>query len=281
MASVKAIFSAGVIFLSAFSGAQAADLLPPPPPEPEPVEPAAFTPSFDGWYIRGDVGVGIDQLSDARSTFSPNSFGNQAPAVSRVSTDIGDPAIVGVGVGYQVNTWLRADVTGEYRTSAAYRSVNTYTANCGNNFCQDSYTANVASGVFLANAYFDIGTWYGITPFIGAGVGGAVHKFSGITDLGLGSGFSPGITSTSLAWAVMAGLNFNITPNLKIEISYRYLDMGRLTSNPITCEQTAACFFERQSFKLASNDIRIGFRYMFGGYTPPPPAYQPPLVAKY
>ena len=75
----------------------------------------------------------------------------------------------------------------------------------------------------------------------------------------------------------MAGLGFNITPNLKLEVSYRYLDMGSLTSAPITCEAVGGCFFERQSFHLASNDVRIGFRYLFADYARP----APPLIAKY
>jgi opacity protein-like surface antigen len=283
MASVKAILSAGAMLFGAIGGVQAADLLPPPPP---PVEPAN-APSFAGWYIRGDVGVGIEQFSDARSTFNPtNSFGNPPPPVTRVSTYIGDAAIAGVGVGYQFNNWLRFDGTAEYRTSAPYRSVNTYSGAqnfCFNSFCQDSYTASVSSGVFLANGYVDLGTWYGVTPFFGGGVGVAAHRFSGMTDLGAGSGYSPSSSSTNFAWALMAGAGFNITPNLKLEISYRYLDMGRVTSGAIACEQTTSCWFEKQSFKLSSNDVRIGFRYMFADYTPPPPPvqYQPPLVRKY
>jgi opacity protein-like surface antigen len=274
MASLKAILCACGIALGAVGVAQAADLLPPPPP----VEP--YVQSFSGWYIRGDVGVGINQLSDARSTLSPfNSAGGSAPPVNRVETSIGDAALAGIGVGYQVNNWIRFDGTAEYRTSAAYRSVNTYTVGCiaGNSFCQDSYTANVASGVFLVNGYVDLGTWYGITPYVGAGVGGAINRFSGLTDLGLGSGYSPDRNVDTLAWAVMAGLSLNVTPNLKLEIGYRYLDMGSLTSNPITCEVVSSCFFEKQSFHLASNDVRIGFRYLFTNYVPP----APPLIAKY
>jgi opacity protein-like surface antigen len=271
MASLKATLCAGVIALSAADLAQAADLLPPPPPPPEPV-------AFGGWYIRGDVGVGINELSSERSTLNPfNPAGGPAPAFARVETTIGDAAITGIGVGYQFNNWLRFDGTAEYRTSAAYRAVNAYTAFCPANFCQDSYTANVASGVFLANAYIDFGTWYGVTPFIGAGVGGAIHRFSGLTDVGVGSGFSPDRNVDNLAWAVMAGLGFNVTPNLKLEISYRYLDMGTLRSNPITCESIGGCFFETQSFHLTSNDVRVGFRYMFADYVRP----APPLIAKY
>jgi len=278
MASLKAIFCAGVLALGAVEAAQAADLLPPPPP----VEPVAV--AFGNWYIRGDVGVGVNELSDARSTFnSTNSFGNPPPAsATRVTTDLGDTAFVGAGVGYQVNNWIRFDATAEYRSSAAYRSTMIYSGAadfCFSYFCQDSYSAHVASGVFLANGYVDLGTWYGMTPFIGAGVGAARHRFSDINDASFGYGKQT--SQTNLAWAVMAGVGFNVTPNLKLEVSYRYLDMGKLTSGAITCGDIAPCWFERQSFRLASNDIRIGFRYMFADYVPPAPPLRTPLITKY
>jgi opacity protein-like surface antigen len=282
MAIWKAILYASAVTLGITHAAAAADLLPPPPPM-EPV----YAQSFGGWYIRGDVGVGIDELSGARSTLDAfNPAGGAAPLVTRASTSIGDSAIAGVGVGYQVNNWLRFDGTGEYRTSASYRAVNTYTAFCGSGVCPDIYSADVHTGVLLANAYFDVGTWYGVTPFVGAGVGAAIHKFSGLTDIGTapccaGFGTAPDKTTTSLAWAVMAGLGFNITPNLKLELSYRYLDMGTLSSAPITCEAVSGCFFERQSIRLSSNDIRVGFRYMFADYVPPAPQLQQPLIRKY
>jgi len=273
MASLKAILCAGVFAFVAADIAQAADLLPPPPP----IQPA-YAPNFSGWYIRGDVGVGVDQLSSARSTLNPfNPLGGAAPAVTRISTDVGDSALAGIGAGYQVNNWIRFDGTAEYRTAAAYRSVNSYTAFCPAAFCTDNYTANIGSTVFLANGYVDLGTWYGVTPFVGAGVGGAIHNFTGITDIGQGDGVSAGRVTTNLAWALMAGLSFNVTPNLKLEMGYRYLNMGTLTSNPIICNDTSSCFLERQSFKLYSNDIRIGFRYMFADYAQP----APPLIAKY
>jgi len=277
MASLKAIFCAGVLALGAAEAAQAADLLPPPPP----VEPVAA--NFGNWYIRGDVGVGVNEISEARSTFNrTNSFGNPPPAsATRVTTDLGDTAFVGAGIGYQVNNWIRFDGTAEYRTSAAYRSTMIYYGaadSCFSNFCQDSYSAHVASGVFMANGYVDLGTWYGVTPFVGAGVGAALHRFSDINDSSFGYG--PQVSKTNLAWAVMAGFAFNVTPNLKLEIGYRYLDMGKLTSGAITCADTAPCWYERQSFHLASNDIRIGFRYMFADYVPPAPPLRP-LITKY
>jgi opacity protein-like surface antigen len=276
MASVKAIFSAGAILVGTVGGVHAADLLPPP------VEPVA-APSFGNWYIRGDVGVGIDQISGLRSTFGDGTY---PPGFAHESSSLNNQVELGLGAGYQFNNWFRADVTGEYRTDSHYSGLESYsTVGCGGagvNTCYDGYSANVNSAVFLANGYFDIGTWYGVTPFFGAGVGFSHNTIAGLTDTGQGYGMAPDHSKFDFAWALMAGLSYSVTPNLKLEMSYRYLNMGSAQSGGIQCFNTQYCTPEYQNFKLASNDIRIGFRYMFADYIPPaPPLEQPPLVRKY
>lgn len=289
MGSTKALFLATTVVLGTVASAAAADLLPPPPMMPEPI-PAPLDTS--GWYIRADVGVGMDDSYSFRSTLAPtNPAGGVAPPISRVFSSIGDSALFGAGVGYQFNNWFRADITGEYRTSASYKTGLAYTAFCATAFCLDSYSANRWKAVFLANGYVDLGTWYGMSPFIGAGVGFSHSKLSGLTDNGLGNGVAADTTKTNFAWALHAGVGYNITNNLKLELSYRYLNTGTFTSNPIVCEDIGGCFFERQSFKDASHDFRLGVRYMFAGgdsyapaapafYAPPPPP-PGPLVRKY
>jgi hypothetical protein len=39
-----------------------------------------------------------------------------------VQKDIQDTAIFGAGIGYAWNSWLRFDVTGEYRTKAGFKA---------------------------------------------------------------------------------------------------------------------------------------------------------------
>lgn len=292
MGRSSALLLAAVIAAGATTAASAADLLPPPPmmEPPPPVD-------FGGWYLRGDVGVGINQLSSLRSTFDDPTVLVPFPAFDQQS--IGDSTIIGGGVGYQFNHWLRFDLTGEYRTAANYRATQSYTdiwsaqvpvfSRCGGGLgatprCFDLYQAQVRSAVFLANGYVDLGTWYGITPFVGAGVGLANHWFENFNDFAPqtgGFGYAHDTSRTNFAWAVMTGLGYNVTPNLKLEMSYRYLDMGRITSGQIFC-RTAACPRERQSFDLASHDIRLGFRYMLGGAPAPMPMPMPgPLIRKY
>ena len=99
-----------------------------------------------------------------------------------------------------------------------------------------------------------------------------------------GIGWAPNNTTASLAWAAMAGLSYDITPNLKVDVGYRYLDMGKADSATIRC--VGGCRpQEHHHYELASNDIRVGLRWMFNT---PAPVYQapdlappPPLVRKY
>ena len=267
MDGFKVLTLAGLMALGAVPAAHAADLLPPPPqlePYPEPIE-------SSGWYLRGDVGVGNTIQGKVSSSDAA-----VVPGFAINEHHLDDSALAGVGFGYEFNNWFRADVTGEYRTSARFQSIESG----GGGF--DTYNGSVQSSVVLANGYVDFGHWHGFTPYIGAGVGGAFNQVASLTDVGAGAfagglGWAPTKSSTSLAWALMAGISFDVTHNLKLDISYRYLDMGDAQSGAIAC--IAGCTNETQKYHLASNDIRIGARWMFGEEEAPPPP--PPLVTKY
>ncbi len=247
--------------------ARAADILP-PPPVVEPLRGSIVETVDSGWYLRGDVGVGWNQISSESSSFTTNSLGGTAPAINTASVSLGSSAFIDAGFGYQFNNWFRADVTAEYRSTAAYRKVLTYQAFCPASFCQDAYQANIGAAVFMANGYFDLGTWYGITPYIGGGVGYASLSFDGLTDVGAGQpgsagGYANDRTSGNFAYALMAGLSYSINPRLKLELGYRYLNMGDAESNAINCTDLPSCFFEKQKFTMASHDFRLGMRWMF------------------
>jgi opacity protein-like surface antigen len=268
-ALVTAVFVAAVPLASAF----AADM--PVPVIPPPVEPVS------SWYLRGDVGVAAVRSSGVQYLPNPN---NNPSDFTIQSVNLGDQAFLNAGIGYEVNNWLRLDVTGEYRTKAGFTFWGGYTTACPNPFaqCLDVYNGNINSLVFLANAYIDIGTWWGVTPFIGAGVGTAGNQMSGFSDVGIptgGSGVGPTVTQWNLAWAVHAGLSYAVSENLKLEIAYRYLNLGNV-QGPINC--TGGCNPDSYRWhNLNAQDVMIGFRWMFNGPTfagPPPPA--PPLPAR-
>jgi opacity protein-like surface antigen len=278
----RLVLLTAVALVAGAVGAKAADLGLPPPPPPPPPPPQ----DFGGWYLRGDVGVGAYQLTNYRSTFADWSAASDSPPTI-VARTIGDAAFAGAGVGYQFNNWFRFDVTGEYRTAAQFDALGTFghLCDCGTvlNYWSN-YHGQLSAAVFMANAYFDLGNWYGITPFIGGGVGLAATSLQGPwrVDPEFNQDFSVAGSrnQTNFAWQVGGGLAYNVTPNLKLEVAYRYLNLGNFTTGILACNVTdhnRGCAGEKQSFNLASNDVKIGFRYVIPTLTPAPP----PLVRKY
>ncbi len=261
--------------------ARAADLLPPPPPMPEPY----VVSDVGGWYLRGDVGV---------SRYEGDKFKNpQFPTAVYFGEDFGSGAFAGAGVGYQFNSWFRADVTGEYRfsTGIKVRDRDTFFDGSGNFITTNEKTnGEYSAAVFLVNGYFDLGTWYGVTPFVGGGVGYAYHWLHGFgTDtlnVYANPAIPPGVSGGTirdkdkgnLAWALHAGLSYDVTPNVKLELAYRYLNFGDVRTGQIDC----FCGAVYQGLKvrdLESHDIKLGMRWALGGSAP---AYEPaPLIRKY
>jgi opacity protein-like surface antigen len=275
------------------SAALAADL---PPPLPPPVyrAPPPVECCNSGWYLRGDVGVGMQQFSDFQFTQTNLATSGPWPATWRIDQkDIKDTAFVGFGIGYAWNNWARFDVTAEYRMSSKFKAVGSYVnfPNPALGRASDFYDGDHQATVFLANAYLDLGTWWCLTPFVGVGAGGVQHKTSALSDVGLntnGLGASAwGVTAQdhtqwNFAWAVHAGLAYNVTNNLKLEFSYRYLNMGNVDTSEVLCGALGCAvpgggpraFYTMTHFW--SNDFRIGMRWLLQPEAPPPP----PLIRK-
>ncbi len=173
-----------------------------------------------------------------------------------------------MGVGYEWNNWLRFDVTGEYRTKAMFKATGSYTDFCGGGgTCFDVNTGNLSASVFMANAYIDLGTWWCLTPFIGAGVGGAYNRITGVQDNGIISNGSSGFgytlsdnNSWTLAWNVQAGLTYNVNDNLKIDFSWRYLNLGSPQTAVVVCQNTPTC---PGAFYTLHDMIVAGFPHRF------------------
>ena len=229
------------------------------------------------WYLRGDVGVGVQSFTSFDHSQTNSAFA-WPPSWQIVQKDIQDTVIFGGGIGYEFNSWLRFDVTGEYRTKAMFKATGSYTDFCNGATCFDINSGNFSSAVFLANAYVDLGTWWCLTPFIGAGVGGARNMISNVQDQGIiGSNGTVGFGYTfndnaqwSLAWDVTAGLTYNVNDNLKVDLSWRFLNLGSPQTAVVHCQNTPACpgaFYTLRD--ITSEDFRIGLRWVFpagGGF---------------
>jgi opacity protein-like surface antigen len=265
--------------LLAAASAQAADYnYPPPPPvyQPPPIIIQQPTVEFAGnWYLRGQIGIG---MMGASSLHVPNPPPGAGPFTFEQSS-VSDAYFIGGGVGYEWNNWLRFDATVEYRAKSELTAFGSYT-NGGGTF-GDQYHGYLKSWLFLANAYVDLGTWDCFTPFVGAGIGGAYNTLSDFTDIGIGTsgrGTGRDTSSWNFAWALYAGITYNVSKTFKVDLSYRYLDLGSF-SDTIDC--IGGC--QPLTYKLDhvySHDFMLAFRWTCCEVTPPPPppryVYVPP-----
>jgi opacity protein-like surface antigen len=282
--TVATIAAAALVTTTA---AMAADL---PPIMPMQVKAPMVTEDFGGWYLRGDVGVGSQKYENYSHHQTNSAF--VWPASWRIDqTDIKDAAFVSFGVGYQFNNFLRADVTGEYRASSKGKAIGSYTEFCPGGRCFDVYDFDHQASVFLANIYADLGTWWCLTPFIGAGVGTARHHISAIHDVGFISDGTTGFgyadndkTKWTLAWAVHAGLAYSVANNVKLELGYRFLSMGTPETGVVNCSGGGCAGAGPRAFygltDFHSHDFKIGMRWMLNQPVAQEPLYSPPLVRK-
>lgn len=96
--------------------------------------------------------------------------------------------LLGGGVGYKFNDHLRTDLRVDY-------------AGVGND--------NHDFGSVLGNVYFDIPTGSVITPYVGAGIG-------------YGWSDDRGDDESGVTYALMAGVEVNITDNISADVGYRF-----------------------------------------------------------
>jgi opacity protein-like surface antigen len=275
MRSVKFFIAAGAASLMS-SAAFAADMAIAPPPYAPPV-----VEDFGGWYLRGDIGFSNQRVSRLNNALDVN-------ATTSVQTlNFNSAGIFGLGVGYRFNNWFRADITGEYRGNSQFFGTDAITFAGG--FGTDTYHATKSEWVVLGNAYVDLGTWWCITPFIGAGVGGARVSINGFTDQGITTplvppgpalaslAFGDNVSRWNFAWALHAGVAYRVTPNFTVELAYRYLDMGNGLTGDLRAFDGTNNINNPTTFRsITSHDLKIGVRWDLAD----PPIYQPPVVRK-
>jgi opacity protein-like surface antigen len=241
MRSFSKAAAVGVLAILFGNAAKAADVpqLPGAPPFLEDV-PLLVDEFGSNWYLRGDIGYRFNNDFDrARNLDNP-------PALHNPDLD-NKTWVFGGGVGYKLE-WFRADLTFDVSTKAKFEA---------NSIIRDNdFRAKIDTVTGLVNAYGDLGTWWGFTPYVGAGVGFARLKAEGFRIPSQHAGEARSDENWNLAWALMAGVSYSISPNFLIDAGYRHISMGDAWSS-------ADHDRNRLTVKnLSSDEVRIGFRYV-------------------
>lgn len=235
------------------TSATAADLYLDPAPE------ISVTDPFGGWYLRGHLGMSNQRLGKL-------SHPGYAIVDSHEFLDAGgfDSApIGGVGVGYQFNEWLRTDAFVEYRGKADFSALDRYWD--GAVWRPNEYDAKKSEWLIMANVYVDLGDYHGIVPYVGAGVGASRNTISNFTDVDVSRpavAYAGSDPQWNLAWALHAGLGYQVNDRLTVDFGYSYLNLGDAKTGTINTFDGSAVEPAAMKFKdITSHDFKVGLRY--------------------
>jgi opacity protein-like surface antigen len=259
--SGAAVAAVALIAGATLSGALAADLSAPPPMAAPASEPLVEWGS--GWYLRGDMAV----MEDKRDPMMR--LPGTVSGANRSKTGFG----ADLGFGYQFSEMLRADAT----FGLAARSKQTLTSRYActltsgqDGTCDETARTSIDRYPLLANVYVDLGAFGGLRPYLGAGAGVAFVTqswdrnavFDRTTPFAYANvsptyGASPNVGKTSVtrfAYALMAGVGYDISDGVTLDVGYRFLDMGKSVAIPYAGAGV-------RTVNLREHQVRVGLRY--------------------
>ncbi|MBU2190875.1 MAG: outer membrane beta-barrel protein [Alphaproteobacteria bacterium] len=249
----KALFAA---LLAGVAGpAIAADYYEPPVDIPPP-------PVVGGWYIRGHIGMSNQHFDGLTSSLYLE------PSIAAYgwhdSGGFSSAPIFGGGVGYQFNDYLRGDLTVEYRGKSDFEALDW--VDDGADVTTNDFRAKKSEWLFLANAYADVGTFYGITPYVGAGIGASRNTISNFRDINIitgGGAYADEETKWNFAWALHTGIGIKATDRMTIDLGYSFVSLGHGQTGVLQNDDPAFDI-PNDGFKfndLYSHDLKLGVRY--------------------
>jgi opacity protein-like surface antigen len=264
----KSLLGAAALVLLA-GAAHSADVYQPEPLPSIMDAPEITVQEASGWYLRGDIGYSFNK-SRGVEYFQ----GSNDTLVDFTSASLKDSFWAGAGVGYQVNGYLRTDVTFDHMFKTDFRG--STTGLCGGVTCTSSDASEMRAYTLMANAYVDLGSYAYFTPYVGAGIGGSYVKWNRLRNTICTGGTCDttehdGDGSWRFAYQLMAGASFDITCNVKGDVGYRFRhtlggDMFGYADNGGPGRDKG----------FYSHSVHAGARYVFGGCDTPV-SYEPPV----
>lgn len=240
-------------------------------PEPTPQTKVEFG---TGWYIRGDLAYANDSMPAI------------LPDLTIASTARQSTFSAGLGFGYKFNNWIRADLIGDYRQpnkasgvsgtricTTQLTTINNFPTVTATDQCTAFGSASVWRWDLLQNVYIDLGTWYGLTPYVGAGAGMSFTQAKSTKNWFMSNGVAYHVNTDGFyynwdsatqnltyqfAWALMAGVAYQMTDNAFLDIGYRFVNLGTYTATSAVTGFTTKKSDNAQEF-------RFGVRYMIDG----------------
>ncbi|WP_414472854.1 outer membrane protein [Microvirga sp. M2] len=207
-----------------------------------------------GWYLRGDVGYVDYKRPEADFAIQPFTAGF-------THETMGNAAVIAAGVGYRFNPNVRMDLTLDHVFDARFKGVAPAPT-----LATASITDRAAfqTSTVMVNGYLDFRPVLGFTPYVGAGIGVAHNVLSRhmLTTYDAATGdevseYLAGGDTYNFAWALMAGLGYQMSSNFTLDLGYRYVSLGDVKT------RTYGDGTGVDVGSIGAHEVRMGVRYNF------------------
>jgi opacity protein-like surface antigen len=199
-----------------------------------------------GWYLRGDVAYLPEKsFRNVDFTFTPSSYDESE-----------DPVFASIGFGYHLNDYLRAEV------NLGYLPGNEISVGFDDGTVVASANVENYAWTGMVNGYVDLGTYVGLTPYVGAGVG--IYRSKRSLSVNYADADNPADdfvlrdnkTQYSFAYSLNAGLAYQVSKNVLVDLGYQYLSAPDAEYATVTDLEDSPI---RKG--INSHQIKLGLRY--------------------
>ncbi len=205
-----------------------------------------------GLYLRAGAGAGFADSLDQDFSYSPSYLPLVAPPTAK-ATDLGSGLAWSAAIGFQ---YARTRTEIEYRRFDATADEVSLTGGAFPSTATDA--GDVTAQAIMSNVYFDLVNSSRLTPYIGAGVGGArVENELGQRD-------------AAFAYQGRAGVEVELTNSLSLGVEYSYFRTLDIVYGPedfdasIPATPTFSPEFERlDGAPFASSAVMATVRWVF------------------
>lgn len=225
-----------------------------------------------GVYVAPKFVYGITQMQNVKTHDNDGSEWSTTKVGSKADNAFGGSLAVGYDFDPKFKVPVRMEA--EYGIFSEVEAKQSFTEYDNSGTADWTGTNKQTFGIqtIFANVYYDINTGTPVTPYVGAGAGVAVidtkikadgHDPANPTDSIDVSTSSRNVTN--FAWNVGAGVGYDITQNVTIDLGYRFAGLGSAKSSAANFEDGNGGQFKAygKAQDLYMHQLSVGARLTF------------------
>ncbi|HAP0139127.1 TPA: porin family protein [Escherichia coli] len=221
-----------------------------------------------GFYLTGKAGASVVTQTDQRFRQDLGNDVYKYKGGNKSDTVFGGGLAVGYDFYQLYNVPVRTEVEFYGRGAADSRyTLDTWSTQRGDGGREDTQN-RLSVNTLMVNTYYDFRNNSAFTPWVSAGLGYArVHHKATYTDTSWNkSGEVSDISAlhysgydNNFAWSIGAGVRYDVTSDIALDLSYRYLDAGK---SSLSYKDAEGDKYKSEA-DVKSHDIMFGITYHF------------------